>query len=107
MRTVTRSDNSTETDAGREGKRRQYEAQVRADVGFLERNKALSDLSERENSVFWANLLISLLIILIETGPILSKLIMNTGPYDLALAREELGQMAGSEKAMRRDLVIP
>ncbi len=96
-----------EANAGREDKRRQYEAQVRADVGFLERNKALSDLSDRENSVFWANLLISLLIILIETGPILSKLIMNTGPYDLALAREELQQMAGSEKAMRRDLVIP
>src|SRR5579872_441507 len=76
-----------ETNAGREGKRRDYEATVKADVGFLEKNKALSDLSDRENSVFWTNLLISLLIILLETGPILSKLIMNTGPYDVALAR--------------------
>src|SRR5579859_2877844 len=75
--------------ATREDKRRQYEAQVTADVGFLERNKALSDLSAREGSVWWANLLISLLIILIETGPVLSKLIMSTGPYDLALAKFE------------------
>jgi hypothetical protein len=89
--------------AVRQDKNRQYENQVKADVGFLEKNKALSDLSSREGSVFWANLLISLLIILIETGPILSKLIMSTGPYDLALAKFELSQMAASEEDMRRD----
>lgn len=88
---------------GQEIKRQGYEALVAADVGFLEKNKALSDLSARESSVFWANLLVSLLIILIETGPILSKLIMSTGPYDLALARFELLQMAGSEDEIRRD----
>lgn len=89
--------------AGREVKNRSYEAQVTGDVGFLERNKALSDLSARESSVFWTSLLISLLIILIETGPILSKLIMSTGPYDLALAGIELKQMAAAEEDMRRD----
>jgi len=89
--------------AAKELKNRGYEAQVTADVGFLEKNKALSDLSGKEGSVFWANLLISLLIILIETGPILSKLIMSTGPYDLALARAELLQMADEEDQMRRE----
>jgi hypothetical protein len=89
--------------ADKDVKRHGYEAQVAADVGFLEKNKALSDLSARESSVFWANLLISLLIILIETGPILSKLIMSTGPYDLALAKMELLQMANAEDEMRRD----
>ncbi|HVS96425.1 MAG TPA: DUF4407 domain-containing protein [Puia sp.] len=89
--------------AGRETRNRQYEDQVTGDVGFLERNKALSDLSARESSVFWADLLISLLIILIETGPVLSKLIMHTGPYDLALASFELRQMAAAEDEMRRD----
>jgi hypothetical protein len=89
--------------AGRALGNRQYEAQVKADVGFLERNKALADLSAKEPSVFWTSLLLSLLIILIETGPILSKLIMNTGPYDLALASLELKQMAAAENAMRRD----
>jgi hypothetical protein len=92
-----------QANAGREQKNRTYEAQVAGDVGFLERNKALSDLSARESSVFWTSMLISLLIILIETGPILSKLIMTTGPYDLALAGIELKQMAGAEEDMRRD----
>ena len=30
----------------------------------------------------------------IEIGPVLSKLILNVGPYDIALAKEELLQMA-------------
>jgi hypothetical protein len=47
-----------------------------------------------------------LLIILIETGPILAKLIMPVGPYDIALAKEELTQMAASENEMRRDKEI-
>ena len=92
-----------EANGNRQVRQRQYEAQVTADVGFLERNKALSDLSARESSVYWANWLISLLIILIEMGPILSKLIMSTGPYDLALAKTELTQMAASEEELRRD----
>jgi len=89
--------------ANMETKRKEYESAVIANVGFLERNKALSDLSEEESSVFWANLFISLLIIVIEIGPVLSKLIMNVGPYDLALAKTELTQMATAENEMRRD----
>jgi hypothetical protein len=92
-----------QANATREIRQREYESQVASDVGFLEKNKALSDLSSHEPSVFWAMLLISLLIILIETGPILSKLIMNTGPYDLALASMELRQMAAAEEDMRQD----
>lgn len=89
--------------SGMEEKRKQYEASATANMGFLERNKALSDLSNEESSVFWANLLISLLIILIEIGPVLSKLIMPIGPYDIALAREELLQMAADENKIRAD----
>lgn len=86
-----------------QGKRKQYESEIAANVGFLERNKALSDLTREENSVFWTSLLISLLIILIETGPILSKLMMPVGPYDIALAKEELLFMAASENDIRQD----
>ena len=89
--------------ANTETKRKQYESLLTEKVGFLERNKALSDLTSEEGSVFWATLFISLLIILIETGPILSKLIMHAGPYDVALARTELLQMAQSENDMRKD----
>jgi len=89
--------------AGMEEKRRQYEIAATANMGFLERNKALSDLSQQEASVFWATLLISLLIILIEIGPVLSKLIMPVGPYDIGLAKEELIHMATSESEIRTD----
>ena len=86
-----------------EKKRKDYEASIAINVGFLERNKALGDLSNEESSVFWSSLLISLLIILIEIGPVLSKLIMPVGPYDLALAQEELTAMAATENEMRKD----
>ncbi|WP_315814426.1 DUF4407 domain-containing protein [Paraflavitalea speifideaquila] len=89
--------------AGLEEKRKQYEAAAKANVGFLERNKALTDLANEESSVFWTSLLLSLLIILIEVGPIISKLIMPVGPYDIALAKEELTLMAASENDMRKD----
>ncbi len=93
--------------AGTEAKRKLYESGVAANVGFLERNKALSDLSGQESSVFWATLLISMLIILIEIAPVLSKLILHAGPYDVALAKDELMQMAASEHEMRKDKVRP
>ena len=86
-----------------EGKRKQYESDLAGKVGFLERNKALSDLADQESSVWWSNLLLSLLIILIEIGPVLSKLIVNVGPYDVALAKEELLQMAASEHQLRTE----
>ena len=86
-----------------EEKRKQYEASIKANIGFLERNKALSDLSAEESSVLWTSILLSLLIILIEIAPVLSKLITQTGPYDIALAKEELMQMAASENEMRKD----
>jgi hypothetical protein len=86
-----------------EVKQKQFEAKASSDIGFLERNKALSDLAGQENSVFWADFFISLLIILIEIGPVLSKLIMSVGPYDIALAKTELMQMASSENDMRKD----
>lgn len=89
--------------ASMEAKRQQYEASAKANVGFLERNKALTDLAGEESSVFWTSLLLSMLIILIEVGPILSKLIMPVGPYDIALAKEELTLMAASENDMRKD----
>lgn len=86
-----------------EEKRKLYGSSIQGNVGFLERNKALSDLANEESSVFWTSILISLLIILIEVGPILSKLIMPVGPYDVALAKEELVSMAAAENEMRKD----
>lgn len=89
--------------ASMEDKRKQFESSAMANMGFLERNKALADLSAEESSVFWASLLISMLIILIEIGPVLSKLMMPLGPYDIALAKEELLNMANEEGEIRKD----
>ena len=96
----------TNAKANMEQKRNEFSTSAEASMGFLERNKALSDLSGEESSVFWSCLLISLLIILIEVGPILSKLIMPIGPYDIALAKEELLQMAADENHIRADKEI-
>jgi len=92
----------TNAKANMEEKRNEFSTSAAASMGFLERNKALSDLSGEESSC----LLISLLIILIEVGPILSKLIMPIGPYDIALAKEELLQMAADENHIRADKEI-
>lgn len=81
--------------------RRRYEQLTRQNLGFLEKNKALSDLATEESSVWWTLTLVSLLIILVETGPIVSKLLLPVGPYDVALAREELLQMAADEDALQ------
>ena len=91
--------------ASMEDKRKQFEQTAMANMGFLERNKALANLSAEEGSVFWASWLISLLIILIEIGPVLSKLMMPLGPYDIALAKEELLHMANEEGEIRKDKV--
>jgi hypothetical protein len=92
--------------SGLEQHRKDYASTVAANQGFLEKNKALSDLSDQESSVWWTSTLLSLLIILIEIGPILSKLIMPVGPYDIALAKEELLQMAEDENQMRKSKEI-
>ncbi len=92
--------------AGMEIKRKEYETSLLNNVGFLERNKALSDLESEESSVMWTCLMISLLIIIIETAPIISKLIMPAGPYDIAIAKEELLHMAESENQIRKDKLI-
>ncbi|ULQ53885.1 DUF4407 domain-containing protein [Flavihumibacter fluvii] len=69
-------------------------------VGFLERNKALHDLSNEEESVYLANLLISLLIIILETAPVLAKLLLPVGPYDISLAKQELVPMTNIERSL-------
>jgi hypothetical protein len=93
-------------EAGLVKKRADYAAELATKVGFLERNKALEDLRSTESSAWWATLMVSLLIILIEVGPILSKLIMPLGPYDMALAQTELMQMARSDREMVKDKAL-
>ncbi len=80
-----------------------YAKTAYSNIGFLARNKALQSLSNREDSVFMANLLITLLIIILETAPILAKLLLPVGPYDIAIAKEELVPMHQLEKSIARE----
>lgn len=80
-----------------------YAAAAAANIGFLARNKALHTLSVREDSVASANWLISLLIILLETAPILAKLLLPVGPYDIAIAKEELVPMKQLERSILKE----
>ena len=50
---------------------------------------ALGEMKTFGNSVWWASLLITILFILLETSPILVKLLSKRGPYDEILERVE------------------
>jgi Domain of unknown function (DUF4407) len=63
-------------------------------AGFLAKNKALSNLIAKNDGVYWTALLITLLIIIIEILPILSKLIIQIGPYDVAIGRMDKEKMS-------------
>ena len=50
---------------------------------------ALDRLGRKYDAIFYANLLIILLFIVLETAPIVTKLITNAGPYDHLLEAHE------------------
>jgi len=57
--------------------------------GFLGRLKALNRLAESNKSVYYANLFIVFLFIVIEASPMIVKLLSNRGPYDVLLEAKE------------------
>ena len=86
-----------------EDKRKQFEQTAMSNMGFLERNKDNWPICPRKSSVFWASLVDLPHNSLIEIGPVLSKLMMPLGPYDIALAKEEFIHMANEEGEIRKD----
>lgn len=57
-----------------------------ADGGYFTRRSAVRELQRRDSSVWFAGLLISLLVLVVESCPILIKLLSEAGPYDLRKA---------------------
>jgi hypothetical protein len=53
--------------------------------GFAARLEALNRLTQQSVAMYWANVFIILLFIIVETAPILVKLISRSGPYDSLL----------------------
>jgi hypothetical protein len=68
--------------------------------GFLARLTALHELSSKPGPVGWANLFISMLFILLETTPILMKLISKRGPFDNLLETREYEIHLSQQKAI-------
>jgi hypothetical protein len=65
------------------------ENNVEIKSGFLGRLKALNNLAESNDSVKYANIFILILFIVIESSPMIVKLISRYGPYDKLLEATE------------------
>ena len=73
-----------------ETKRNEVSTLVKEDIGGpAARLEALSRLTTKSEAVWWANIFIILLFIVVETAPILVKLISKKGPYDYLLETAE------------------
>jgi Domain of unknown function (DUF4407) len=59
--------------------------------GPAARMEALSQLTEKSSAIWWAHVFILLLFFMLETTPILVKLISRSGPYDALLHTMEHG----------------
>ena len=61
----------------------------RSGDGFLAELQALNMLATEHRPIWWARLFISLLILILECTPILTKALVAHGPYDIALEERE------------------
>ncbi len=68
-------------------------------ANFITQLEALGSLTkDRFSTMWWASLFISFLFILVETSPIVVKLIAQKGPYELILERYEYQIMLDNKK---------
>jgi hypothetical protein len=66
-----------------------YTSTVKLNPDILERMQYLSNISSWFNPVWWASFVIGLLFMLLETAPVVVKLLTKRGPYDDKLDRIE------------------
>jgi hypothetical protein len=85
------------------------EAGMRAEISSLTRSKidgpaarleALSRLTEQSPAMWWANVFIILLFIIIESAPVLVKMMSSAGPYDHLLRNTEHTFLSQSVESM-------
>lgn len=68
--------------------------------GFLARLEAFGILSEENETISWSAFFILILFVLIESSPMLVKLISSAGPYDEYLKAEEYARFVDSKRKM-------
>ena len=59
--------------------------------GLAARLQALGSLTTENTSMYWANVFIIFLFLIVETAPLLVKLMASAGPYDALLEKHEQG----------------
>jgi hypothetical protein len=59
--------------------------------GLAARLQALGTLTAENDAMYWANVFIILLFLIVETAPLLVKLMAPSGPYDALLEKHEQG----------------
>jgi uncharacterized membrane protein YwzB len=59
--------------------------------GLAARMDALGTLTQNSVPIYWANLFIVLLFVVIESAPVVVKLMAEKGPYDVLLEKHEQG----------------
>ena len=73
------------------------DSKIDVQSGFLGRIKALNSLAESNKSVHYANLFIVFLFIVVESSPMIVKLMSNRGPYDVMLEAIEREKTAETQ----------
>lgn len=86
---------------------------IRERTGILERLKALSDLAVQDPTVAWTNRFMILLFVMLETTPLLVKLLSERGPYDefyeaheLRVSLEQQRKMSGMADDVRTAILL-
>ncbi|MBP9923542.1 MAG: DUF4407 domain-containing protein [Bacteroidia bacterium] len=70
-------------------RKNRYIQTIQLNPDILERMQYLSNISSWFNPVWWASFVITLLFMLLETAPVVVKLLTKRGPYDDKLDRIE------------------
>jgi len=78
-------------DAAKEAEWQRQEISLDNYDGLAARLQALGTLTTENSSMYWANVFIILLFLIVETAPLLVKLMASAGPYDALLDKHEEG----------------
>lgn len=79
-----------------------YISTVQLNPDILERMQYLANISTWFNPVWWASFVITLLFMLLETAPVVVKLLTKRGPYDNKLDRIEYEHYINEQEVISR-----
>lgn len=83
-------------------RKNKYIQTIQLNPDILERMQYLSNISTWFNPVWWASFVITLLFMLLETAPVVVKLLTKRGPYDDKLDRIEYEHYINEQEIISR-----